>query len=238
MFQITLFEKPKRDGPLSKVITLDADGKPVSDGSYCLMVEGTASALGVKDMAALAWLIDSMVSPQHAIALGRLANGVIGPVPVTAVRRLRKGNRSPDTIARTKQYLVFIDDIGMMLLDFDTKGMPASVASKLNANGGFEATLFLILPELKGSERLVRDRHHPGFSSTEMPFPVPAGSTCWSVLPTHGIFREQQRSCINAQCWPAMAGPMSGVPDRSCFGRLSIYRSARPSGLFSKAGLS
>ncbi len=48
--EITLFEKPKDNGPLSKTIALGPDGKPVSDGSSCIMTKGTAKTVATRDV--------------------------------------------------------------------------------------------------------------------------------------------------------------------------------------------
>jgi hypothetical protein len=49
--EITLFAKS--DGPLTKCISLDAAGKPISDGSTCVMSSGAASRIRLSDICAV-----------------------------------------------------------------------------------------------------------------------------------------------------------------------------------------
>ena len=65
--EITRFTKV--DGPLTKKISLSATGTIVSDGSACLMVQGTAERVQVENVDALAALIGALKSNQ-AITLG------------------------------------------------------------------------------------------------------------------------------------------------------------------------
>ena len=67
---LTLFRKAA--GPLTKRIRLDAKGHVVSDGSACLMAEGTAERIELADIAALGALIERMGDDQ-ALGLGARA---------------------------------------------------------------------------------------------------------------------------------------------------------------------
>ena len=82
--EITLFQKS--DGPLTKRISLAPDGTVKSDGSACIMVQGSAHRVQVGDVGDLAGLIEHVQSNQ-ALALGRLRPGL--PNRVTIVTRRR-----------------------------------------------------------------------------------------------------------------------------------------------------
>ena len=61
----------KTGGPLTKRITLTADGKIASDGSACTMARGRAKRERIDGLGELAALIEGLTSKQ-AIALGAL----------------------------------------------------------------------------------------------------------------------------------------------------------------------
>jgi hypothetical protein len=69
MSELTLFAKS--GGPLTKRISLAADGSLVSDGSACLMTYGEARPVEVAGIGDLAALIERLL-PNEAIALGTL----------------------------------------------------------------------------------------------------------------------------------------------------------------------
>ena len=71
--EITLFEKS--DGPLTKRISLAADGSVKSDGSACVMARGTARRVRIANVKQLATLIEQLPQNQ-AIALGALRTGL------------------------------------------------------------------------------------------------------------------------------------------------------------------
>jgi hypothetical protein len=67
--EISIFEKPGADGPLTKVGRLGPDGKPEMDPSYCWMSSGTVRVASFTTMTACAALIGGL-SPQQAISIG------------------------------------------------------------------------------------------------------------------------------------------------------------------------
>src|SRR3954447_20021613 len=73
--QITLIHKVGADAILSKRIYLNDDGCVDSDGSQCLMTEGTATRVFAGTAGALAGCIAACTSSQ-AITLGALKEGI------------------------------------------------------------------------------------------------------------------------------------------------------------------
>ena len=105
----------KTGGPLTKRITLSADGTVNSDGSACLMASGNARRMPIANAGQLAALIGSLASNQ-AIALGRLRPGLADEVRIVTKGKL---NGSTATIARTADNIVFASEPAWALLDFD-----------------------------------------------------------------------------------------------------------------------
>jgi hypothetical protein len=158
--RITIFEKPAEDGPLSKTIKLGANGEIVSDGSACKMWRGTARSAEVGDLSEFCAVIGSL-SPQQAIALGSFKPGVGttdgSPIPVVRKDDLTSAGTPKDAIARTKNRFEFPAGApGVLPLDHDRKGMPSTVAAKLEAVGGFWAAVVSVAPGLARAARVER----------------------------------------------------------------------------------
>src|SRR4051812_11320370 len=91
--ELTIFEKPEADGPLSKTISLDPQTSlPVSDSSECRLVRGVAARLRLGGVYDLAVVLSSCTS-QHALALGCMIDSLkpgkgSKVIPVTTVARL------------------------------------------------------------------------------------------------------------------------------------------------------
>src|SRR4051794_21083905 len=125
--ELTKFEKPQADGPLSKTISLDPQTSlPVSDSSECRLVMGVAARLLLSSVSDLAVVLSNCTS-QHAWALGCIIPSVkpgkgSKVIPVTTVARLSKAAKG--TITRSKEFLEFRPGVpAYMLLDLDFKGM-------------------------------------------------------------------------------------------------------------------
>ena len=111
----------KANGPLTKRISLTADGTVKSDGSACVMGQGTAQRVRVANVGELAALIEH-IRPDQAIALGALRSGLPDKVQVVTKGKL---NGQPDAIARTSTDIGFrAGQPAFALIDFDMKGMP------------------------------------------------------------------------------------------------------------------
>jgi hypothetical protein len=147
---VTLFTKA--EGSLSKRIELK-DGAPVSDGSQCKMSEGSAQVVRAPNASSLAEYINA-ASSSMALALGTLKGAPVGEsVPIVAKVRLN----GPGVFARSLEYMAFEQGREAWgLFDFDRKGMPAAVAERLRAVGGFEAALARVLPQIPKTARVIR----------------------------------------------------------------------------------
>jgi hypothetical protein len=151
--EITLFAKD--GGPLTKTIALDSNGGVTSDASQCYMARGMAARVAIPDVSELGTLLHGM-NDNNALALGSLRAELPRHVNIVTKSALN-GGAPPDTIARTKDNLVYRDGArGFVLLDFDTKGVSAAVAGRLNALGGFVPAIASIMPRVSHAARLVR----------------------------------------------------------------------------------
>jgi len=151
--EITLFAKS--GGPLTKKISLDSNGGISSDASHCFMTCGAASRTTIEDVNELGALMHDMLN-NNALALGSLRAGLPNQVNIVTKHSLN-GTTPLDTVARTKETLVYRSGAcGFVLLDFDTKGMPAAVADRLNALGGFVPAIASMIPEVSRAARLLR----------------------------------------------------------------------------------
>ena len=89
-FELVVFETS--DETLSKIITLGADGQPVSDSSHCRMTRGWAWRWKSRNLYAFAKLIKSMPD-DHAIAVGRLKTELQNKVEIYKKDRLALASR-------------------------------------------------------------------------------------------------------------------------------------------------
>ena len=99
--EITLITKRDANPLMSKRIFLTETGKVRSDGSQCLMVQGTATRATAETASELAEHIVSCRSDQ-AIALGALKAGLPDLVTITTERKLKD---SPGAISRSRQFI-------------------------------------------------------------------------------------------------------------------------------------
>src|SRR4051794_40955334 len=81
----TIYEKPAKDGPLSKIISLGSNRRPVSDSASCFMAHGSAMTITVRGLAEFAAFLQSLPR-QSAIGLG----------VIDEIHRVQRQDGSPD----------------------------------------------------------------------------------------------------------------------------------------------
>ena len=197
--QVTVFAK--RDGPLTKRISLGSDGKVISDGSACVMSRGRARRVELSSAQQLADLIGSL-GPQEAITLGALQEGLPDEVEVVTKHRLNGVSR-PDLIARSQEYIHFRpDEPAFTLIDYDTKGMPAAVRERIRELGGFWPALMSVLPALAGVAHVVRRSTSAGLFRTNTGEAIPGSDGVHVyVLVKDGKDGERFLKALHARCW-------------------------------------
>ena len=131
--EITLIKKSSPNPIISKRIFLDEQGKVCSDGSQCFMAHGSATRAAAETAADLAKHIIACGADQ-AIALGALRADVPDPAQITTSAKLKD---NPGAITRSRDFIDYCPGApAWTLIDFDTKGMPANVATSIEAAGG------------------------------------------------------------------------------------------------------
>ncbi len=136
----------KADGPLSKSIALGDDGQPHSNADDCRMSHGTAMNFGFQNLTELADHINDLDSV-HALSLGTIDGQDDNELVrlVTEARLTAYG----DAIARTKEYFAFEEgEPGLLLIDFDKKGISPEILERIEAAGGLWAVLCEVFPDL------------------------------------------------------------------------------------------
>jgi hypothetical protein len=225
--ELTIFTKS--DGPLTKSIRLTADGKIISDASDCIMSRGSAQRVTLTGVEQFADLISTLKSDQ-ALALGALRTGLPDRVKIVTKAKLLNGATRPNTIARTT------DDINyrpgraaLVLLDFDSKGMPPDIAAEIELRGGFWPTLLSLFPVLGDIARVTRSSTSAAIfrSDTGEKLTRSSGMHCYPMIQDGGDV-ERFLKVLHERCWLAGFGWMMigaggqllerSLIDRSVFG--------------------
>jgi len=197
--QITLITKRGNPTLMSKRISLTDDGKLRSDGSECRMTTGTAARAFAGTATALARIIETCHSDQ-AIALGALSDGFVSPVSITTKRRV---DQHPGSIARTHDFINYRrGSPAWALIDFDTKGMPEEVKTKINATGGMWEALLTVAPELAVAARVSRASTSAGLYRLDTGEAIPGSDGAHHfVLVVDGGDIERFLKDLHDRCW-------------------------------------
>ena len=208
---VELTKLTKHGGPLTKQISLNADGSVLSDGSACVMVRGRAQRVRLGSMQELAELIETLTSFE-AIALGTLRPDLADNVKVVTKEKIAElnGVARSDIIARTSANIVYAaGEPALVLLDYDRKGMPPHVAIQLKRRGDFWKALVSVLPELADAARVTRLSTSAGLyrSDTDKPLPESGGMHVFVVI-EDGRDAERFLKTLHDRCWLAGLGWM------------------------------
>ncbi len=197
----------KSDGPLSKSISLNADGTLQSDGSACIMSKGTAERLFIADTHALAGVLRGMKSNQ-ALGLGVLRDDLSAEVRVTTKAQI-KATTTGDLIARTADYIRFRDGSAFVLIDIDTKAMTQPVKARIEAAGDIETALKDVLPALSTTAGVIRASTSSGISRVDTGDDFHgSGGFHWYIQIAEGIDARRFLRTMHARCWLAGLGWM------------------------------
>jgi hypothetical protein len=209
MIEITAFTK--NGGPLTKRISLAADGTVAADGSACLMANGTADRVRLADAAALAGFIASLYSNQ-ALALGRLRPGLPDHIGIVSKSKFGdlNGAAQPHVIARTAAEIVFVPKHeAFVLLDFDRKGISRDVAARLASVGGLWPALTTVQPELQGIARVTRRSTSSGLFRMDTGERLPGSDNSHTYIAVcDGADVDRFLRTLHDRCWLAGFGWM------------------------------
>lgn len=221
-FTITVFDKD--GGPLTKRISLQADGKLIKDGSACVMVRGRARRASFASLKEFAECIGGLTTRQ-AIALGALRADLPDDVKIVA-EDLLNGVTQPNVVARIGANIFYRpDQPALALLDFDSKGMPPDVRARMDEKGGFWNAVCSVLPALGDAARVVRRSTSAGIfrSDTNEELPGSDGVHVY-LLVQNGADAERFLKALHARCWLAgfgwmMVGAAGQLLERSIIDR-------------------
>jgi hypothetical protein len=226
MIEITGFTKA--NGPLTKRISLGPDGKPVSDGSACVMAAGQARRLSFASITEFAEHIGTLAS-NEAIALGALRPGLPDQVEIVTKAKLQalNGAAAPNVNARTAGEITYRPkQPGVALLDFDTKGMPEEITARVAELGGFWGAVVSVVPEIRGAGRLMRASTSAGLFRTDTGERF-AGSNGVHLylLVADAADIERFLKTLHVRCWNAglgwlMVGRAGQLLERSILDRM------------------
>jgi len=204
--KIELARFTKKAGPLTKRIFLAPGGTLMKDNSACAMAQGTAERIIITSVDQLGALMKDL-TPSQALTLGALRPDLPDRVEVTT-ERLVNGVARPDIIARTGANIVYHGP-AFALLDFDSKGMPATVAAEITRAGGFWRGLLKVLPILDDVARVGRRSTSAGLSRADTGAAVPGSDGLHVyVAVKDGADSERFLRALHDRCWLAGLGWM------------------------------
>jgi hypothetical protein len=203
--EIVVFTKD--GGPLTKRISLTADGAVHSDGSACALATGRARRMKIADVAELAAIIERLTSNQ-AIALGALNSDLADEVRIVTKNQLN--GHEHDVIARTGDSITYrTGQPTFALIDTDTKGMPDAIAVKIEQAGGVWPLLLSVLPGLGGAARVERRSTSSGLSRCDTGEQLPGSKNLHIyVVVKNGADIERFLKTLHDRCWLAGLGWM------------------------------
>jgi hypothetical protein len=208
-FEIVRFTK--EGGPLTKKISLNADGSTTSDGSACVMSRGIAERIPLAGIAELATLIPQLHSDQ-AIGLGALRWDLPDQVSVLTKDRLKQlnGHAGPSAIARTADSINYRNGLpGFALCDYDSKGISPEIEAKLKSHGTYWAALCQVLPDLKGAAYVKRRSTSAGLLRTDTGEGLPGSKGVHIYIPVKDSGDiERFLKTVHERCWLAGFGWM------------------------------
>lgn len=224
--EITLIQKRGPNPVMSKRIFLDAQGVLRSDGSQCLMAQGTARRATAETANVLAKHIMACGSDQ-AIALGALKTGLPASVPITVPGK-RKDD--PRAITRSREFIDYLPGVaGWALIDFDIKGMPPPVAASIEAAGCMWNALVSVAPGLGRAARVSRASTSSGLFRTDTGVALggTGGSHHYVLVKDAGDIERLLRD-LHDRCWLHgmgwhVIGGAGQLLDRSLVDRMVAY---------------
>lgn len=224
----------KTGGPLTKRISLTKDGKLLSDGSHCIMIAGEATRLIFDSLTKFASIIDGMGSTK-AIALGALDQSLPIKVNVRTKQKLTElnGEATADMICRTAEYIAYRPHKpGLVLVDFDAKGIPDQVGCNLYRVGGPVLALQQVLSEFADCGHVTRASTSAGLSRSDTGEPIPGSNGVHIYISVQdGSDAERFLRTLHDRCWLAgfgwkMVGVAGQLLDRSIVDRM-VYAGER-----------
>jgi hypothetical protein len=224
--EITLIKKSGPNAVMSKRIFLNAQGEVTSDGSQCLMAQGTATRAAAETAVDLAKHIMACGTDQ-AIALGAMRADLSNSAKITTRIKLQD---NPGAITRTRDFIDYRPGgPGWALIDFDTKGMPADVAASVEAAGGVWRALLKVAPGLERAARVSRPSTSSGLYRSDTGTQLTgSGGLHHYILVKDASDIERFLKDLHDRCWEQgwgwhLIGRAGQLLDRSLVDRTVAY---------------
>lgn len=195
-FELTVFGKDR--GHLSKSIRLLEDGTVHSDGSQCVMASGWAHRVYAPTVAHLCTLIN-WIGSEHALALGRMRDGIPDVVKIASREKV---DEHPGAITRTIDNFAFTSAPTWGLIDFDSKGMPAEIRTKIEKEGGVWRVLCSLMPALTDAAHVLRRSTSAGLYRTDTCEPIPGSDGLHIYVGvSNGLNIPHFIKTLHERCW-------------------------------------
>lgn len=185
---------------MGKRFFLDDDGQ-LQKQANGLFSKGYVTVQNASNAQKLAALAQSL-TPQDAFCLGQPRGAGIFSVAPVATRQTQQAlaNRSIPILSRTKDDFSFGQGEGWLLLDYDTKGLPETVLSKIECLGGIMNALRYVWPELDNGDFVVRPSSSAGVHIVGDPAPNVSGFHMFVRL-KRAIDIPQALKALHSRSW-------------------------------------
>ena len=185
---------------MGKRFFLDDDGQ-LQKQANGLFSKGYVTVQNASCAQELATLAQSL-TPQDAFCLGQPRGANIFSAAPVATRQTQQAlaNRSVPILSRTKDDFSFGLGEGWLLLDYDTKGLPEAVFSRIERLGGILNALRYVWPELDNGDFVVRPSSSAGVHVVGEPAPKISGFHMFVRLKRAADI-PQALKALHYRCW-------------------------------------
>ncbi len=202
IFEVTRIEKS--DGKVTKQIRIKPDGKTEGDSSQCRIANGIMHRVKVRTLHDFGNLIQATPG-NTAWLLGSLAEQFGASTRVVATKDKR--SKTPGYTTRTKANVGYRSgQPALVLLDFDTKGMPPAVAARLQEMGGFQAAIKTVCPGIASSGSVWRASTSANLVNEATGFRFPNGGRHGYVLIADGADADRFVVALHERAYLAQLG--------------------------------
>jgi hypothetical protein len=185
---------------MGKRFFLDDDGQ-LQKQANGLFSKGYVKVQNASCAQELATLAQSL-TPQDAFCLGQPRGANIFSAAPVATRQTQQAlaNRSVPILSRTKDDFSFGLGEGWLLLDYDTRGLPEAVSSRIERLGGILNALRYVWPELDNGDFVVRPSSSAGVHVVGEPAPKISGFHMFVRLKRAADI-PQALKALHSRCW-------------------------------------
>ena len=201
---VELTKITKDSGAVTKRVHLNPDGSIGNDSSRCAIGKGRMTRLHLPDWRDFKEMLEA--TPRNtAYALGALRPGL--PDSVQLVRKRDPQSAQPGVATRTADAILYREKCpGFALLDFDTKGMPPGVKTRLQDLGGFRGALGRVCPGFAAAGHIRRRSTSAGVINELTGESYQSDGQHLYVLVRDGAAAQRFLYALHDRCWLAGLG--------------------------------